>query len=245
MVLNQDAAANMARFLVEDGSPINVLNVYTPQKVASKRMLWDKLKEVIGSFQGMWVILGDFNVVRCSKERKNSRFNYSSAWDFNSFIDDAGLHEYYMRGNRFTFVAENNGDIRLSKIHRVFVCQRIFNRWPTACLRALPRELSDHTPLLLSLVDSNSGVKPFRWFNSWLDREGCQEVVSKALDVDAWSVGQPLSALKRLKSHTIHDYLLELGNYDKFDVAGVKVPNDWLLRRFDGSCKMVETRMEK
>ncbi|KAJ0587120.1 putative Endonuclease/exonuclease/phosphatase superfamily [Helianthus annuus] len=168
-------------FLVEDGSPLNVLNVYALQKVVAKRALWDKLKEVIGKFPGLWVILGDFNAVRCAEERKNSRFNYSSAWDFNNFIDDAGLHEYYMRGNKFTFIAGNNGDFRLSKIDRVFVCQRFFNRWPTACLRALPRELSDHTPLLLSLVDSNSGVKPFRWFNSWLDREGCQEVVAKAL----------------------------------------------------------------
>ncbi|KAJ0910951.1 putative RNA-directed DNA polymerase [Helianthus annuus] len=86
-----------------------------------------------------------------------------------------------MRGNRFTYVAQNIGSFKLSKIDRILVCQSFFDRWPLACLRALPKEMSDHTPLLLTLVDSNFGYKPFRWFNSWLEREGCQEVVTNAL----------------------------------------------------------------
>ncbi|XP_021971684.1 uncharacterized protein LOC110866841 [Helianthus annuus] len=167
-------------FLVEDGSQLNVLNVYAPQNVVAKRNLWGKLKAIINGTQGMWIVLGDFNAVRCTEERKNSRFNITCASDFNSFIDEADLQEYFMRGSRFTHVAVNNGNVKLSKIDRVLVCQNFFNRWPLACLRSLPREMSDHTPLLLTLVDSNFGYKPFRWFNSWLEREGCQEVVIKA-----------------------------------------------------------------
>ncbi|KAJ0469537.1 putative RNA-directed DNA polymerase [Helianthus annuus] len=41
--------------------------------------------------------------------------------------------------------------------------------------------MSDHCPLLLTLVDSNFGPKPFKWFNSRLDREDCEEVVIEAL----------------------------------------------------------------
>ncbi|KAM0061725.1 putative RNA-directed DNA polymerase [Helianthus debilis subsp. tardiflorus] len=177
-------------YMVEDGSLINVLNVYAPQNVVAKRCLWDRLKETINNHQGMWVVVGDFNAVRCQEERKNSSFNHASAEDFNSFIDDSDLHEYFMRGNRFTYMAANNGCFKLSKIDRVLVCQSFFNKLPRACLRSLPRGLSDHSPLLLTLVDSNFGYKPFRWFNSWLDREGCKEVVLKALN-DCSVKGRP------------------------------------------------------
>ncbi|KAJ0575090.1 putative RNA-directed DNA polymerase [Helianthus annuus] len=169
-------------YLVEGGESINVLNVYAPQSVVDKRSLWDKLKSLIGSYQGLWVVLGDFNVVRRAEERKNSYFNHTSASDFKDFIDETELQEYCMRGSKFTFLAARDGKFKLSKIDRVLVCHNFFNKWPRASLRALPRELSDHNPLLLTLVEVNFGYKPFRWFNSWLEREGCREVVLKALN---------------------------------------------------------------
>ncbi|PWA44356.1 RNA-directed DNA polymerase, eukaryota, Reverse transcriptase zinc-binding domain protein [Artemisia annua] len=120
--------------LIEDGTVLNVVNIYAPQKITQKRALWDSLQE------------------------------------------------YYMRENKFTFLARKEKNFKLSKIDRVLVCQEFFNRWPLACLRALPRDYSDHCPLLLTVMDSNYGAKPFRWFNSWLEREGCVEVVMKAFD---------------------------------------------------------------
>ncbi|PWA75159.1 Aminotransferase-like mobile domain-containing protein [Artemisia annua] len=90
--------------LIEDGSVINVVNVYAPQKVRDKRLLWDRLKGLIQGMSGMWVLLGDFNSVRWDDERKNSKFNKRAAMEFNSFIDEVCLQEYNMRGNRFTYL---------------------------------------------------------------------------------------------------------------------------------------------
>ncbi|XP_022041331.1 uncharacterized protein LOC110943908 [Helianthus annuus] len=176
--------------LVEDGSILNILNVYAPQNVVAKRDLWVKLKTVMNNNQGLWVVLGDFNVVRRPEDRRNSRFNHMAASDFNLFIDEVDLHEYCMRGNKFTYAVVVEGVVKLSKIDRVLVSQKKFNRWPRACLRALSRGLSDHSPLLLTLVDVNFGYKPFRWFNSWLGREGCQNVVRKAI-LDCSIDGRP------------------------------------------------------
>ncbi|XP_022032922.1 uncharacterized protein LOC110934035 [Helianthus annuus] len=101
--------------------------------------------------------------------------------DFNCFIEEVNLQEYTMRGNKFTFLAGTGNDCKMSKIDHVLVCQEFFNRWPGACLRALSRELSDHCPLVLSVYDSNFGAKPFKWFNSWLDKDSCEQVVVEAL----------------------------------------------------------------
>ncbi|XP_021991610.1 uncharacterized protein LOC110888390 [Helianthus annuus] len=108
-------------YLVEDGSVINLVNVYAPQKANEKRSLWSRLLELIQSGEGMWVFIGDFNVVRWVEEQKNSKFNKGMANDFNSFIEEASLHEYIMRGNRFTFLAGSGNEIKMSKIDRVLV----------------------------------------------------------------------------------------------------------------------------
>ncbi|KAJ0765374.1 putative RNA-directed DNA polymerase [Helianthus annuus] len=168
--------------LVEDGSVLNVVNVYAPQKVGEKRVMWERLLAVMQGMMGMWIFIGDFNSVRWDCERKNSKFNNRAARDFNGFIDEACLQEFNMQGSRFTFMTGYGKDAKMSKIDRMLVCQDFFNKWHGACLRALPRELSDHSPLLLTVSDSNYGAKPFKWFNSWLNREGCEDIVR-----DAWN----------------------------------------------------------
>lgn len=98
--------------LVEDGSIINVVNVYAQQKLGEKRVLWEKLKGLMMQGTGMWILLGDFNNVRWQEERKNSKFKRQSALEFNSFIDDVSLQEYFMRGNKFTFMTGVGQDLK-------------------------------------------------------------------------------------------------------------------------------------
>ena len=186
--------------LVEDGLLLNILNVYAPQNVVEKRVLWEKIKGVMRDRQGWWVLLGDFNVVRYPEERKNSRFNNVSAGDFNSFINEMCLREYVMRGNKFTFLAGKGKGFKMSKIDRVLVCQNFLDKWPEACLRALPRELSDHCPLVLTVVNRNYGAKPFRWFNSWIERDGCRELVNITLESCVF-VGAPDEVLSKKFKH--------------------------------------------
>ncbi|XP_076958129.1 uncharacterized protein LOC143633769 [Bidens hawaiensis] len=128
-----------------------------------KRVVWQEILRLIQCGQGWWVVLGDFNAVRCHEERKNSTFDQVCARDFNEFIDEADLKEYNMKGKKYTFMASRGDVVKLSKIDRVLVCSNFISKWPNAFLRAFPRERSDHTPLVLSLVDTNFGPKPFRW----------------------------------------------------------------------------------
>ncbi|XP_022032258.1 uncharacterized protein LOC110933336 [Helianthus annuus] len=173
---------------------INIVNVYAPHKVPQKKALWDDIGGggVMGSHPGWWVILGDFNAVRFKEERRNSIFNSKCASIFNDFIDENGLREYEMKGRKFTYLKDN--DNKLSKIDRVLVCQDFFMKWPVACLRAMPRLFSDHCPLILTCSDKNFGPKPFRFFNSWLERKDFDEVVLKEISKFS-GVGNPDEAL--------------------------------------------------
>lgn len=67
------------------------VNVYGPQSVSDKRKLWNELINLKNNQDSIWILFGDFNIVRSEGERANSRFCRSTARDFNKFIDDAGL----------------------------------------------------------------------------------------------------------------------------------------------------------
>ncbi|XP_076881681.1 uncharacterized protein LOC143529882 [Bidens hawaiensis] len=153
-----------------------IMNVYASQGAVEKRDLWDQILNVKEGNEGIWILLGDFNSVKNPEERHNTFFNPVIARDFNSFIFNANLSEFYMKGGKFTFSVGN----KCSKLDRVLVCHEFFNRWPEACFKVLPKFLSDHRPIVLSSKFSNFGPKPFRFFNSWLERKSIDEVVKKA-----------------------------------------------------------------
>lgn len=155
------------------GSIINIINVYAPQRREEKRRLWDKIMDLKREFSGMWVMLGDFNSVRWQEERRNSRFDLQEASDFNSFIAEANLSEFAMKGKKFTRYSGN----KMSKIDRVLVCQECVLKWPDAGFRALGNLHSDHCPIVLITNNVNFGPRPFRFFNSWLDRPDFDHMV--------------------------------------------------------------------
>ena len=120
------------------------------------------MSRIIIQDQGYWIVGGDFNCVRDRVERKKSKFIPSVVVEFNEFIDTTGLHEFNLKGRKFTYVSGN----KCSRIDRILVSWSYTNDWPNAEYRALAREYSDHSPIILRMEARNFGAKPFRFFNS-------------------------------------------------------------------------------
>lgn len=156
--------------MVATGDPINIANIHAPNDPGSRRRLWADLIQIKEAYAGMWVMLGDFNDVRCPEERRNSEFVPLNAWHFNSFIQIADLYEYNMGGHKFTYMSDSG--LKLSKLDRYLVCNGFRSRWPTASVTALARHASDHCPIILKSVANDFGHIPFRFFNSWLEMPG-------------------------------------------------------------------------
>ncbi|KAI3519600.1 hypothetical protein L1887_08814 [Cichorium endivia] len=94
-------------------------NVYTPNDPNVRKKIWKELLEFKSSTQGYYILMGDFNDVRGMDDRLSAFFCKSSMVAFNSFIKEAGLSEYNMGGRCL------------------------------ATVLALPREYSDHNPIIL------------------------------------------------------------------------------------------------
>ncbi|KAL7613546.1 hypothetical protein Lser_V15G09274 [Lactuca serriola] len=166
------------------GSPenaiLNIVNIYGPQSILEKKKIWAELLNIINHKAGMWVVFGDFNVVRHQSERRNSQYCPYSTNDFNRFIQEANLKDYNMGGERFTYMSRV--DAKLSKLDRFLTCPDYLQMFPLSHVTAHPRELSDHSPVTLLSKEADFGPIPFKLFNSWLYKDGFDHLVS-----DAWS----------------------------------------------------------
>lgn len=59
-----------------------------------KDEMWAELLNLLVSKNDIWIIFGDFNVVRYMEERVGSSFSNRETMAFNDFIAKAGLHDF-------------------------------------------------------------------------------------------------------------------------------------------------------
>ncbi|XP_076919811.1 uncharacterized protein LOC143580752 [Bidens hawaiensis] len=113
-----------------------------------------------------------------------------TAWDSNMFTMCSSIKnrnflliigtlkvEFGLKGGNFSYAVGN----KLRRIDRFLVCDNFVNKWPTSIYRILLRGKSDHSSILLKTFSCNYGPKPFRFFNSWMDREDFESVVLKVV----------------------------------------------------------------
>ncbi|XP_035836502.1 uncharacterized protein LOC118484726 [Helianthus annuus] len=164
------------RFIIVQGSLkhtgelLNIVNVCAYNDPIERRSLWEELVTLKQSLQGMWVFGGDFNDVREPGERFNSEFVALNAAFFNHFIEIADLVEYQMGGRKFTYHLDNG--VHKSKLDQFLLCTDFRAKWLAASVVTLSNVVSDHCPILLSVLAQDFGPTPIRIFNSWLVMPG-------------------------------------------------------------------------
>lgn len=146
--------------------------------MVKKRKLWSYLVNLINGSNSLSIVLGDFNEVRATNERLGTIFCPLGAKYFNDFIFEVDLHDLNMGGKRFTRM--NKFGSQLSKIDQILVSSHFVSKWPNAQLVALPRELSDHCPLVLKCLSMDFGPTPFKFYNSWLAHKDLPSLVKNS-----------------------------------------------------------------
>jgi hypothetical protein len=99
---------------------------------------------------------GDFNLVRQALEKSNENINAQWVFLFNDWINKWNLIELKTANRLFTW--SNNQDVHIfATLDRVLASITWEQKFPLSSIQALPRLVSDHTPLLL---DSGHNKKP-------------------------------------------------------------------------------------
>lgn len=127
----------------------NLLVVYGAAQEENKLTFLTELSHFCATNNDPMIIGGDFNIIRYSKEKNSRDRVHKHTHVFNSLIHFYELRELIMTGG--TFTQSNNQDPPvLEKLDRVLVTRDWENIFPQAIVSRLPREVSDHNPLIVS-----------------------------------------------------------------------------------------------
>lgn len=135
-----------------------------------KIQLWDELIDWRRRNNvACWSIVGDFNAVRNTNERKGTLANSSQSIresaQFNDFILDMELVDVLVTGKKYTWYRPNGSS--MSRLDRFLVSMDWLVSWPHCIQQVMEQEFPNHCPVVLKLLNQEWGPKPFRVLNSW------------------------------------------------------------------------------
>ena len=115
---------------------------------------------------------------------KNKNFSENKATDLlNWIINTYELRDLPLLGGKYTW-SNNQQNPTLEKLDRILISDDWEKLFPLTNLRKLPRELSDHNPLLLYTEQSTyKKSKAFCFETSWLKHQEFLQKISEIWDV--------------------------------------------------------------
>lgn len=125
------------------------------------------------------LIGGDFNIIRKPNEKNNDKYNDKWPFMFNAVIDNLNLREIELSRHKFTW-ANGLPVPTYEKLDRILMSRNWEQKYPLVRARALKRELSDHTPLLLDSGTKAQNKQPlFKFELGWMLRDGFYDLVAE------------------------------------------------------------------
>jgi endonuclease/exonuclease/phosphatase family metal-dependent hydrolase len=157
--------------------------VYGPAQTPQKEQFLTKLVHMTSHERLPILLGGDFNILMHAYEKNKENFDSRWPFLFNCVIDGLNLRELELSGRRYTWV-NLLPNPTYEKLDRVLVSTEWELNHPLSTVVALPREISDHTPLIIdSGQPSSSNNAPlFKFELVWLLRDGFMEMVK-----DVWN----------------------------------------------------------
>ena len=154
--------------------------VYGAAQDAQKGEFLAELVRICENEQKPFLVGGDFNIIRRQEEKNNDNFNARWPFIFNAIIESLALREIELSGRQYTW-ANRREKPTYEKLDRILVSVPWEQKFPLVTVRALTREVSDHTPLIIdSGEQAHLGNKAtFSFELSWLRQEGFSEMVTR------------------------------------------------------------------
>lgn len=116
-----------------------------------------------------WLLAGDFNEIRYPHEHDGcGQFDHVGASDFNLVVED--LIELDNVGGTFTWSNGFSPQHTRTKLDRAFGNQLWIDRWAQVRLSLLHGNTSDHTALLIELIETERAPKPFHFLNNLVEK---------------------------------------------------------------------------
>jgi exonuclease III len=153
--------------------------VYGAVDEENKQEFLDELHDCVVEYNEPLLIGGDFNLVRSQKDKSNEVVDIKWCDKYNEWFNRNSLIEIGLTERDFTW-SNNQERVIISHIDRIFCSTEFEAQYPLATARALPRNPSDHAPILWESGHGQLDKKPrFKIKKRWLKSAEFKELVKK------------------------------------------------------------------
>jgi exonuclease III len=123
---------------------------------------------------------GDVNILRHAHGENEENFDGRWHFLFNCVINGQNLRELKMSGRRYTW-ANSLPNPTYENLDIILISTEWELAHPLSTVVALPRAISDHTPLLIDMGQSSTGnnIPMFKFELGWLLRDGFMDMVRR------------------------------------------------------------------
>ncbi|GKE65662.1 RNA-directed DNA polymerase, eukaryota, reverse transcriptase zinc-binding domain protein, partial [Tanacetum coccineum] len=167
-----------------------MVNIYGPQDQVSKLALWNRLQGFMHLHNSSYILFGDMNTVWNEQERVDLPIG----------------------GRCFTWM--NKASTKLSKLDRFIISKYVIDLLPDIRITVLDRIWSDHNLILLHVDKIDFGPSPFKLYNSWLLRDGFDDLIKSEWDsLDSNNFRFPIKCHK--KFHILKPKIRQWNNNKK------------------------------
>ena len=123
---------------------------------------------------------GDFNITRYSHEHSARPRISPIMSEFNNFITSAGLIDFSPNNCQFTW-SNFQASLTMVTLDRFLVSQGWEALFPRSICSGKARVISDHIPICLDTQPPVWGPFPFKFYKSWLCKDGFGDFVGNLL----------------------------------------------------------------
>uniref|UniRef100_A0A2N9HDP5 Ribonucleotide reductase large subunit domain-containing protein n=1 Tax=Fagus sylvatica TaxID=28930 RepID=A0A2N9HDP5_FAGSY len=167
-------------------SPWLLILVYGPPYLAKRRKFWELMENLILSFSGLWLLIGDLNSTMHNSEKSGgSQKGDCSSNSFRSFVNNVGAVDLDFSGPCFTWSNRKVGwaNVRC-RLDRGLYNPDWLALFPQAGVRHITASNSDHNPITLDThLEVTKGTKPFHFEAMWAKDLASSDVVDNTWHV--------------------------------------------------------------
>jgi endonuclease/exonuclease/phosphatase family metal-dependent hydrolase len=165
-----------------------VTNVYAPCDTEGRTEFIEWFMTLDYSLYDLWIVMGDFNMIRSTADRNRLGGNLSNILHFNSIIQEHDLEEIPLKGRNYTWSNMQDNPL-LEKLDWIFTSHNWTINFPNTLTTPMARLGSDHVPILIQVGTDIPRAQIFRFEEYWMDFDGFSEEVEKSM-VQQWIISQ-------------------------------------------------------
>nr|POE86184.1 hypothetical protein CFP56_07291 [Quercus suber] len=161
-------------------SPWMLFAIYGPCRRNKRIVFWEMLENMVRSFSGPWLVIGDLNCIKRADEKKGGRFSPESSINcLRDFMTNTGAIDLGFNGPSFTWSNRHEGLANIKERLDQCLCDQDWKiLFPKAGVKHLSNANSDHNPILLDThLEPENLNRPFRFEAMWTKDERSNIVV--------------------------------------------------------------------